>query len=234
MSNKSKSSLNWSLYCVIIPVYNNRKTLPVLIERTLDLYPKLDIIIVDDGSEKDINGILSDYDNLKLVRHSINQGKGAALKSGIRIAKKEGKKFGIFLDSDLQHDPVEIQKFLDKRLHTRSDIILGNRKLDDSMPFHRVLSNRITSFLISIRSGTRVHDSQCGFRLLNLQIIKPDDFKYNGFQFESEFLLKTLQQNSQISEVDISTIYNDQGSNIENMKDTFRFIKMYFESYFWN
>jgi glycosyltransferase involved in cell wall biosynthesis len=232
MSNKSESSINWSLYCVIIPVYNSRKTLPVLIERILDLYPQLDIIVVDDGSPEPVNQFL-DNDKVEIIRHKQNRGKGAALKTGITHAKKIAKKYAIFLDSDLQHDPAEILKFINKRHDESSDIVLGVRDIEHTMPFHRVLSNTITSSLISLRTGVRVHDSQCGFRLLDLEKIDPNNYIYNGFQFESEFLIKNLGKRGNFAEVKIKTIYNGHGSNMENMKDTLRFIKMYFTSYFW-
>jgi len=219
-------------YCAIIPAYNSAKTLPELVHKIRSLYPQLDMLIIDDGSRKPVNQFL-DNDEVKIIRHSQNRGKGAALKTGIKYAKKVAKKYGIFLDSDLQHDPAEIFKYIYKSYEESSDIVLGVRDIKHTMPFHRVLSNTITSFLISLRTGVRVHDSQCGFRLLNLENIEPDNYIYNGFQFESEFLIKNPSKRINFAEVKIKTIYNEHGSNMENIRDTLRFIKMYFASYFW-
>lgn len=234
MRNKINYEIDWSLYCAIIPVYNSEATLPILVNTIQDLYPELEIIIIDDGSEQSVENVIDNREQvIEIIRHAQNRGKGKALRSGIQKAQKIDKKFGIFLDSDLQHSPQEIIKYIHKRLQTKSDIILGMRDLDNTMPFHRILSNSITSFLISLRTGMRVHDSQCGFRLLNLTLIEPEHYNYDGFQFEGEFLIKQLNRKCRFAEVEIRTIYNKHGSNMENIKDTLRFIKMYLESYFW-
>lgn len=226
------NNINWNDYCVIIPAYNSESTLPVLINKLQRLYPQLDILVIDDGSQKDLQKNIHNK-IWNFIRHNRNRGKGAALKRGIKHAQKKGKNYAIFLDSDLQHKPEAILRFVYKQLKSRSSIILGKRNFTDKMPFHRVLSNTITSFLISLRTGTRIHDSQCGFRLLELNNINTDNYNYNGFQFESEFLLKTIDSSTSISEVEISTIYNDHDSNMENFMDTIRFIKMYFASFLW-
>src|SRR6056297_1623208 len=98
------NNIEWSQYCVIIPAFNAKHTLPQLIDKLRYLYPKLDIIVVDDGSDQKLVKIIGNKVK-KVVIHKRNRGKGEALKSGIRGAKIRGKKYGIFLDADLQHAP---------------------------------------------------------------------------------------------------------------------------------
>lgn len=234
MHKSTPQNFDWYKYCALIPAYNAEKSLPELVSRIQNLHPDLDILIVDDGSRQRVDSYLSNKPKIDILRHKTNQGKGKALITGLKAAQGRNKKYCICLDADLQHDPVQIGNFLNKKIETNCDIILGVRDIYDSMPFHRILSNTITSFLISLKTGVRVHDSQCGYRLLTLEQLDLNEFKYTGFQFESEFLVKTLSQGYSLSEIPIETIYNHTSSNIENIGDTFRFIKLYFESYFWN
>jgi len=234
MHKNIPQNFDWSQYCAVIPAYNAENSLPELVTRIKNRYPNLEILIIDDGSRIRVESYLENKSNITIIRHKTNQGKGRALITGLKAAQNLDKNYSICLDADLQHDPDQIADFVNKMIETNSDIVLGVRDIYESMPFHRILSNTITSFLISLKTGVRVHDSQCGYRLLALENLNLDKFKYTGFQFESEFLLKALAQDFCLSEIPIETIYNHSSSNIENIGDTFRFIKLYFESYFWN
>ena len=227
-------SVDFNKYCVVIPAFNAGKTISELILKVQNLIPELSIIVIDDGSTDNTALIVSEFGSVRLYSHKVNRGKGAAVKTGIRIAQKNGFQYAIFIDADLQHDPGSILEFIKTREQYRCEMILGRRNFfGTKMPFHRVLSNTITSFVISIRTGKVIHDSQCGYRLIGLENLNPFLFTNDGFQFESEFLIKMVCAGKSYQEVSIPTIYNTSGSSINNVMDTIRFIKIFFLSYFW-
>ena len=112
------------------------------------------------------------------------------------------------------------------------DIVYGKRNFNRSMPKIRVFSNYITSLIISIICRKRILDSQCGYRRYNLDLFKEYSFNEYGYQFESEILLKCINNNSKISYVEIPTIYNDNKSTISHKKDTIKFIRLVLRSIF--
>ena len=221
-------------YCIIIPAYQAAETLPALLKYITMQFAENDIFIVDDGSTDQTSDVINDYPQIHLIKQPVNRGKGAALHSGLREAYRLGYQFAVCLDADLQHDPNYISRFIAAQKQTGSDLVLGIRDFTfRTMPFHRILSNTITSFLISLRTGRRIHDSQCGYRLLNLKIMQPFQFSENGFQFESEVLIKLLLAGFKYAEIKIPTIYRANHSSINNIKDTYKFIRLFFKSYLW-
>ena len=99
------------------------------------------------------------------------------------------------------------------------------------MPIHRKLSNKITTALISRVTGREIFDSQCGFRRYNISLINSFNYKEDGFQFESEVLIKCLSQGASIDQVKIETIYDKNNkSYIRHVSDTFKFIRLILRS----
>ena len=131
----------------------------------------------------------------------------------------------ITLDADLQHDPIYIKRFLD--VEESVDVVIGARAFDSSMPFSRRFSNLTTSSILSFLTKKKILDSQSGYRRYKLN---SDFFNYcieDGFQFESEVLINRLrEENTALEHVSISTLYNDEKSSINNVADTYKFIKL--------
>lgn len=215
----------------MIPVYNGEKTLPELLGRIQKIFSG-PIIIVDDGSS-DMTAAIAANQPVTLVRHEKNFGKGAALQTGFRMAIKISGKAVITIDADLQHPPEAIPELITLHLKHPDALIIASRKRDKSMPFHRRLSNSITSRLISHRIGQKVTDSQCGFRLIPLKYYQEGQWRF-GFHFESELLLRLGMKGVQVLKTDIPTIYPEENtSNIRHFQDTLDFIKLYFETFTW-
>ncbi len=215
--------------CAIIPAYNAERTIGILIERVKKFIPLKDIIVVDDGSNDMTSKIAFDR-GVNVLKHDENYGKGKALKTGFEFARSNNYDAVLTLDADLQHDPDEIPKFIDK-LNEGFDIVIGNRMRNlKSMPIERIFSNKITSFLISLRTGRKIPDSQCGFRLIKRAVIEKISAKSDGFGFESEFLIKALLAGFKVGFVEIKTIYNGERSYIKHFGDTFKFIAIYTRS----
>ena len=216
---------------ILVPNYNGENNILKIFQKINDLnLSNIKILFVDDGSNDNSLQILKN-NNIEHIFHKNNKGKGEAIKSGIDHAFKNKFKWIITIDSDLQHSPNKIQDFIN--LRNKKTIILGWRKSKKNMPILRIFSNVITSLLISLRTKTKILDSQCGFRMFPVNVI--NDFKCveSGFQYESEFLIRAVMNGYKINHVQIPTIYNNEKSSMRNVPDTFKFITMYLKSFFW-
>jgi len=128
------------------------------------------------------------------------------------------------MDADGQHSPSDINLFL-KNISDK-DLVLGYRDFYKNMPLHRMISNKIASFIISFIVGHNIKDSQCGFRLYKNSLFNLSEFSEKGFQFESEFLLKKVKK-IKIMQIPIKTIYNSNNiSKINYFSDSYKFIKL--------
>jgi|TARA_B110000467_G_scaffold59394_1_gene54290 glycosyltransferase involved in cell wall biosynthesis len=205
---------------IIIPSYNDSIHLPELIQK-IRLNTDKNILIIDDGSQVPI---LLNENNVDIVRNKVNLGKGAALKVGFKYAAKNGFSHAITMDSDLQHAPSKLNSFIE--FDENSDLVYGRRMIDKKMPIHRRLSNELTSSILSMLCGKKIYDSQCGYRRYSIQSVLNLECKENGFQFESEILIKLSRQSANIGHVIIPTIYGDELSSIQNVTDTVKFIKL--------
>ena len=208
-------------YSIVIPAYNETSTISPLVSKLASLY-SFPIIIIDDGSHVPIQ-IEDQHSNVHVIRNISNKGKGYSILKGLRYSSELKCTHTITLDGDNQHNPANVKRFIN--LDNDYDLVLGARKLKSSMPLHRILSNKITSFIISKFSKIKVVDSQCGFRMYRNSIINSISFRETGFQFESEVFFK-IDKQSIIKHVDIDVIYNDKKSHINNVADTLRFVRL--------
>ena len=224
-SIKSDADLTSIHPIIVIPVYNGRDSLLSLIGRIESLgdHP---ILVIDDGSRDELTA--EDVSPHKFYGHSENRGKGAALKTGLNLAAKLGYSHALTLDADGQHDPSEIDHFLDLAHANPGAFIIGMRDLiAESMPLHRKLSNNITSFMLSLRTSTRVRDSQVGYRCYPLTDSRLWDSIEDGFQFESAVYFNAAKLRIPLVWQPIPVIYGTEESHINPLKDTVRFVRMY-------
>ncbi|MBC8311227.1 MAG: glycosyltransferase family 2 protein [Candidatus Marinimicrobia bacterium] len=205
---------------ILIPSYNDNNHLPELIQR-IQAHSNLSILVIDDGSIEPV--ILSD-DTIIMIRNESNLGKGATLTKGFEYASQHGFSHVISIDSDLQHPPERVNDF--SEYDERFDLVCGQRIIDSSMPLHRRISNKLTSKIISILCGQTVYDSQCGYRRYSVEAVLDTKCAENGFQFESEILIRLSRKGARIGHVPIPTIYGDESSSIHNIQDTFKFIRL--------
>lgn len=214
----------------ILPCYNASATLPRLFEGLSDYVPSERTICVDDGST-DGTGEMLERSGVKMIRHANNKGKGASLANGYEMALALSASRVLTLDSDLQHNPAEIPKFIEAgKLY---DIVIGSRRmaftsLSSPMPMHRRLSNRITSATLSYLCSQPIQDAQCGYRMISAACLKTvlPLCKEPGFMFETEFLLHAARQGFRIGFVEIETIYGTGGSHMRHVAETLNFLKL--------
>jgi len=215
---------------IIVPAYNAEKYIGSVIARIMAV-TECRIVVVDDGSS---DHTVEQVKNLAVgvLCHSANRGKGEALKTGFKYAIEQGFDAVITIDADGQHDFIPL--FIQTVAMNSYDIIIGSRMKDiKTMPFHRQLSNRITSFLISIRVRQRIEDSQCGYRLIKIDVLKKIALNTHRFETESEILLKSGILGFRIGHIPIHTIYAGESTAMKLVADTVRFIKLYLSSFFW-
>lgn len=209
----------------VIPFYNERDTINEVIERTKNYVSY--IFAVDDGSTDGSSEAIIKSENVFVIRDSINRGKGYALRTGMNAAFKKGFTEIVTLDADLQHKPEEIPFLLNGL--SDFDVVIGNRLNDlKGMPFQRRFSNRITSKLLSIKTGQKLLDSQCGFRAYRSEIIEKIQTEKNGYEAESEILIRASLMGFRIGFTDVSTIYGNEKSKMNGFRTTVDFIKILF------
>ena len=189
-----------------------------------------DILVVDDGSTDKTGDIAGDC-GVQLIIHDVNRGKGAALKTGFAHAIKHNYDAVITIDGDGQHEPDFIPMFFKMYEKTRADMIIGSRVKDKAdMSFPRRCSNFLTSQILSYLLKTRIEDSQCGYRLITIPLLKQVCLNSNRYQMETEIIIKAIQAGFKVAFAPIRVIYGKNfPSSINHFTDTFRWIKMVLE-----
>lgn len=208
---------------ILIPAFNASQTIEELIKQLFELEIKPDqIIVINDGSSDETSTIAREL-KVNVVDLPINRGKGASLLKGYEyFLHNSNVDYLICIDADLQHPVNLIPDFL----KSDSQMVIGNRKKSmKTMPFHRIISNVITSKILSWVTGQKILDSQCGYRKMHRDVIFKLELNEKGFQLESEMIVEVAKMGVQIDFVNIPTIYNQAGSSISNVKDTLRFIR---------
>ncbi|HEX6082992.1 MAG TPA: glycosyltransferase family 2 protein [Thermoanaerobaculia bacterium] len=202
----------------LIPALNAERTLPKIVEETRrQLEP---VIVIDDGSS-DRTGDVARAAGATVLRHDVNRGKGAALKTGFAWALANGYDGVITLDADGQHLPSEIPKFL----AARGDLIIGGRDhLFQHMLPRRRNANRFSAWCISKCAGVRVPDSQSGFRFYSSGLLRALQLRADGFDMESEVIVRAGRRGFRILTIPIDLGFVDgiSTSHYKPLLDTLR------------
>ncbi len=216
-------------YDIVIPAYNAQTSLPKLLEsiRRLPQKPQ-SIIVVDDGSTDDTARVASGFKNVEVIRLTSNRGKGQALRSGMKhFLQHHSGDFLLLMDADGQHAAESIPLFLKHAETNRFDIIIGHRSRKVGvMPLARIFSNTMSSLITSWVVGQKILDSQCGFRLLRRSVVQEIPLTEDGFQIETELIVKAAKRGFSIGFVPIPTIYNGEKSYIKHVNDTMHFLNI--------
>jgi glycosyltransferase involved in cell wall biosynthesis len=211
--------------CAVIPFFNEEDFIAEVIKKTLK-YVDL-VIAVDDGSKDNSLNLIKKIDNVEIIILDKNYGKGTALKAGFSLAIELDFDIILTLDADLQHDPEFIPVFLDAI--KKCDLVIGNRLSDlKSMPYHRILSNYLTSFLLSLKLKKIIKDSQCGYRAYKKKVLQKISIHSSGFEAESEIIVRAVREKFSIGFVDIPTIYGNEKSKMKSFQAIKGFLKILF------
>ncbi|MCP1996327.1 DUF2062 domain-containing protein [Flavobacterium sp. HSC-61S13] len=206
--------------CVIIPTYNNPKTLSRVIEGVLCFTD--DIIIINDGSTDQTASILEGYSDLHQIHFSTNCGKGYALRQGFKRALDLGYNYAITIDSDGQHFPEDIPIFVDKHIAAEQDILwIGSRNMNqENVPKKSSFGNKFSNFWFWFETGIQLNDTQSGYRMYPLKSI-PKKYVTRKFEFEIEVIVRTAWRHVPVQNVPINILYdpNERVSHFRPFKD---------------
>jgi len=210
--------------CVIIPTFNEEKTIAWLVCEIKKNH-NLDVLVIDDGST-DKTASLARDSGAEVIINQKNRGKGFSLRTGFQRAIAKDYDFVITMDGDGQHHPSDLGSFIEHFKNSNSDIIVGNRMDNpEGMPLHRWFTNKIMSMVISSICKLYIPDTQCGFRLIKISVLRDLALTTENYEIESELLIKSSQKKYRIESIPIKTLYDGQESQINPLIDTMRFFK---------
>jgi glycosyltransferase involved in cell wall biosynthesis len=198
---------------------HNIKDVIVKTKKYVDL-----VLVIDDGSTDNTKEVAESLGAV-VIRNEVNLGKADALKIGFKYAIEHNFDTIALLDADGQHDPDELPKLLNK-LNEGYDIVVGARKFSpELMPPLRIFANSVSSFLVSLICGTKILDSQSGYRVLRTGIVKKITFETKRYQLDTEMLIKAARCGFKIGFVEINTIYTERAkSKINQIIDPLKFL----------
>jgi glycosyltransferase involved in cell wall biosynthesis len=190
---------------IIIPAYNEQKRVTSVIRKTKKYADN--IVVVDDGSQ-DKTAEIAENENVTVLQHVVNLGKGAALKTGCEYAIKHGAKRIIFIDADGQHRPEDIPRFLEAL--DDADIVFGSRTLNKNMPFVLKFGNWFINKVNDVLFGVRLRDTQSGYRAMTSEAYKKIRWNSPSYSVESEMIANAGKKRLKYKEITIKTIYSDK------------------------
>lgn len=194
---------------VVMPVYNERRTLRQVVERVLAVPLQLELLCVDDGSQDGSREILAalqkQFPQLQVFLQPTNMGKGAALRRGIQQASGD---FVVIQDADLEYDPNDYPSLLEPLIQGKADVVYGSRFLGGAP--HRVLyfwhsvGNKILTLLSNCLTNINLTDMETCYKVFRREVIQAIPLEENRFGFEPEVTMKVAKRRLRIYEVGIS------------------------------
>lgn len=226
---KGKESNRRSLI-VVVPAYNEEERISecvselrarntVFASRGVDLR----IYVVDDGSTDATRRLAKEAGADRVLRHKVNQGLGAAIRTGLKAARNDGADFTVKFDADLQHDPDDIVILIEPLEEDAADIVYGNRfeRIEYRMPFVRRTGNRVFTFLMRRLTGWPLKDSQPGIFAVNRDYLSvfsiPGDYNYT-----QQILLDAYHKGMRFAQIPVRFRKRTTGRSFVNLKYPFR------------
>ncbi|HIJ10816.1 TPA: glycosyltransferase family 2 protein [Candidatus Woesearchaeota archaeon] len=190
---------------VVIPAYNEASRLGNVIDTVKQFADT--IVVVDDGSIDGTSQIAEQHGAI-LVRHRVNMGKGAALKSGCDFACRNGATRIVVLDADGQHEPKHIPQFM--AALEEHDIVYSYRQASGEQPFVLKFGNGFINNCLAFVHGVKVKDSQCGYRAFTADAYSKVRWRARDYYMETEMIINASKKNMKQTELPINTIYGDK------------------------
>jgi len=205
---------------VVIPVFNEAHNIREIINRVQNQKLASEIVIVDDGSKDGTRDILKELDGkdeVRVILHEVNQGKGAAVVTGMRAAKGD---ILLIQDADLEYDPRDYPQLLQPIHEGLADVVYGSRFLGAAhrvTMFWHLIANRLLTFMTNILYNTILTDMETGYKVFRREVIEGMNIRSKRFDFEPEFTAKILKRHYRIFEVPITFNPRDysQGKKIK-------------------
>ncbi len=201
---------------IVIPLFNHGRTIEKVVQGCLAVHK--DVLVVDDGSSdlpRDFDGTIG----VEILRHSTNQGKGAALMTAAQYALSKGYTHMISIDADLQHRPEDIPKFTAAIQEDPRALIIGKRDFKNSTaPKSSRFGREFSNFWFRVQTGMSAGDAQSGFRAYPLYVFEQLSFDRTRYDFEIEFLVKAAWAGVPVTPIDIHVFYQAPGKRISHFK----------------
>jgi len=203
---------------IVIPAYNEANRIGTVLSEIPEFVDE--IIVVDDGSEDNTSEVAKRF-GVKTLRLEPNQGKGAAMREGVKEATGD---IIIFMDADGQHKPDEIIKLVEPIVKDEADFVIGSRmiKAQGKRPLIRKVSNFLSTFLIRMKVGVDVKDTQSGFRAIKREFLPEIESK--RYEVETEILIKAVKKGARVKEVPVERIYGIETGHFR-FEDIIRFLQ---------
>jgi len=224
MGSSASSSLDWARDCAaVIPCFNEEPDVGAVVRSVQKYLPT--VFVVDDGSA-DNTAIRAADIGAVVIRNAVNHGKGSALRTGLSHARAQGFAWALTMDGDGQHVAIDIPGFFSCAERTGAALVVGNRLgTPEKIPPLRRLVNRLMTKILSRLTGTSLADSQCGFRLINLDDWAKLTVTTDHFETESELLVQFIRAGHRIDFVPVQVIYESGRSKIRPVLDTCRWLR---------
>lgn len=195
---------------ILIPAYNEEKTIEQVIKSIPRRYPKISqtqIVVVSDGS-KDKTAKIAQKAKVILIEHDLNRGLGGALGTGFEYARRNDFDYLLTFDADGQHSQDDVWPVLKPLIQKRADVVIGSRlKKTDSMPWYRIIGIWGLNLITFVFFWVWTTDSQSGLRAFNRKAIELIDLQANKMEVSSEFFYEINRHNLKLLEVPITSIY---------------------------
>jgi glycosyltransferase involved in cell wall biosynthesis len=196
------------LLSVVMPVYNEERTLEEIVRRVQAVDLEKEIIAVDDcskdGSLKILDALAARHSNLKVLRHEVNSGKGAAVRTGLAAATGD---VVLIQDADLEYDPREYFTLIGPILDGRADVVFGSRFLGGPHRVHlffHYLANRWLTFFSNLFTNLNLTDMETCYKVFRREVVRRLDLKTKRFGVEPEITAKVAKMRARVYEVPIS------------------------------
>jgi glycosyltransferase involved in cell wall biosynthesis len=199
--------------CVIIPTYNNSKTIEQVILSTLEYCNN--VIVVNDGCTDQTSELLNKYSQLIVINHPVNLGKGMGLRNGFKKAVELGFDYAITIDSDGQHYPSDFIIFLNKIEQEPGSLIIGARNMNvDNVPGKSTFGNKFSNFWFWAETGLKLPDTQSGYRLYPVKRLQKVWLFTTKFELEIEVIVKAAWRGVPVVSVPVNVYYAPQSERV--------------------
>ena len=231
MQNIKQNNSSEKKWCVIIPTFNNDKTLEKVLKEVLNICKN--IIVVNDGSDDRTSQILKNFsDKIDIITHKKNKGKGKSLRDAFEYAIKKDFDYVVLLHGDGQYAPEELPKLMYGLEKNKYDVVMGSRMINKrdalkgGMPFYKFLGNITLTKIQNFLLNTKLAEFHTGYRIYSINSLKniPFHLNTNDFHFDTEILIQLFIVNSKIKEISIPTFYGDEICHLNGIKYAFDII----------
>lgn len=213
--------------CVIIPTYNNERTLKAVVNSCLEWSSS--VIVVNDGSTDSTSSILSSFtsDQIAVVQYPTNRGKGYAIRKGFAYARQQHYEYALTMDADGQHTADDISKFVEAILQHPQALIMGSRDIQaKNMPGKSTFANKFSNFWFTVQTLQKLPDTQTGYRLYPLHRMGKLWWVTSRYEAELEMLVFAAWHNVKIVPIPVNVYYPPAEERVSHFRPGMDFFRI--------